>query len=57
MTGVAYFGVAFLLGVGLPDVRHAGAAASRERSDARKLFFASIIYLPVLLAVMVTDKL
>jgi heme O synthase-like polyprenyltransferase len=31
-------------------------AVSRDRLDARKLFFASIIYLPVLLAVMMYDK-
>ena len=56
MTGVVYFAVAFLLGVGYLTFGMA-AAASRERADARRLFFASIIYLPVLLAVMVTDKL
>ena len=56
MTGVAYFVVALLLGMGYLTFGMT-AAATRERSDARKLFFASIIYLPLLLAVMVTDKL
>ena len=56
MTGVTYFAVAFLLGLGYLTFGIA-AAATRQRADARKLFFASIIYLPVLLAVMVTDKL
>ncbi len=56
MTGVVYFAVAFLLGMGYLSFAVA-AAATRERADARKLFFASIIYLPVLLAVMTTDKL
>jgi len=31
-------------------------AVSKERVDARKLFFASIIYLPLLFAVMMIDK-
>jgi len=31
-------------------------AASKDRLDARKLFFASIIYLPLLFAVMMIDK-
>ena len=56
MTGVVYFAAAFVLGMGYLTFSVA-AAATRERADARKLFFASIIYLPVLLAVMTTDKL
>jgi len=32
-------------------------AVSKERIDAKKLFFASIIYLPVLLAIMMIDKI
>ena len=56
MTGVIYFAIAVLLGLGYLTFGIA-AAASRERVDARRLFFASIIYLPVLLATMVTDKL
>jgi heme O synthase-like polyprenyltransferase len=31
-------------------------AVSKERIDARKLFFASIIYLPLLFAVLMIDK-
>ena len=30
--------------------------ALRTRTDARKLFFASIVYLPLLLAAMMLDK-
>ncbi len=56
MDGVVYFASAFLLGMGYLTFGVA-AAATRERADARKLFFASIIYLPVLLAVMMTDKM
>ncbi len=56
MTGLVYFPIAFVLGMGYLSFGVA-AAATRERADARKLFFASIIYLPVLLAVMTTDKL
>jgi protoheme IX farnesyltransferase len=33
-----------------------GCAISRKRPDARRLFFASIIYLPLLLAFMMIDK-
>lgn len=33
------------------------AASTRTREDARKLFFVSIIYLPVLLIALVVDKL
>jgi protoheme IX farnesyltransferase len=56
MDGVVYFAAAFVLGMGYLTFGVA-AAATRERADARKLFFASIIYLPVLLGVMMTDKL
>jgi heme O synthase-like polyprenyltransferase len=31
-------------------------ATTRSRSDARKLFFASIVYLPLLLGALVIDK-
>ena len=56
MDGVVYFAAAFVLGMGYLTFGVA-AAATRERADARKLFFASIIYLPVLLGVMMADKL
>ena len=56
MTGLVYFAAAFVLGLGYLSFGIA-AAATRERADARKLFFASIIYLPVLLGVMMADKL
>ena len=48
--------VAMLLGLGFLwfGIK---AAISRTRPDARKLFFASIIYLPLLLAAMMVDKM
>jgi protoheme IX farnesyltransferase len=56
MTGAVYFLIAFVLGLGYLTFGIL-CAASRERIDARKLFFASIIYLPLLLAVMTLNKL
>ncbi len=55
MTGVLYAATALLLGTGFAM---AGGllAMTRTRKDARILFFASIIYLPLLLVVMVLDK-
>jgi heme o synthase len=56
MTGAFYFTAAVLLGLGFLSFA-VSCAASRERVDARKLFFASIIYLPLLLAAMMMNKL
>jgi protoheme IX farnesyltransferase len=56
MTGIVYFVAAFVLGLGYLSFGLI-CATTRERVDARKLFFASIIYLPALLAVMTLDKL
>jgi protoheme IX farnesyltransferase len=56
MTGRIYFVVALALGLGFLACGFA-AAATRTRADARKLFFASIIYLPLLLAAMMANKL
>ena len=55
MTGTAYFVVAVMLGLGYLSFSLT-AASTRERLDARKLFFFSIIYLPVLLAAMMMNK-
>ena len=55
MSGPVYFTAAVLLGLGFLSYC-LSAALSRNRADAKKLFFASIIYLPVLLAFMMTDK-
>ena len=55
MTGVVYFASALVLGFGYLTFGLI-CAATRQRPDARKLFFASIIYLPVLLTVMMLDK-
>lgn len=56
MAGIAYFAAALLLGLAFLSFG-ASAAATRTRTDARKLFFSSIIYLPVLFAAMMIDKL
>ena len=56
MTGPAYFATAALLGLAFFSFG-VSCAVSKTRADARKLFFASIIYLPVLLGVMMWDKL
>jgi len=55
LTGPVYALFALVLGLGF---LYTGiqAARSHSRPDARKLFFVSIIYLPVLLAVMMADK-
>jgi protoheme IX farnesyltransferase len=56
MTGRIYFLAALAMGLGFLACG-VTAAATRTRGDARKLFFASIIYLPLLLAAMMADKL
>jgi protoheme IX farnesyltransferase len=56
MTGAVYFTAAVLLGLGFLSFG-VSAAISKTRLDARKLFFASIIYLPLLLGVMMLDRL
>lgn len=55
MAGSAYFTAAMLLGLAFLSFG-ISCAATRTRRDARKLFFASIIYLPLLLAAMMLDK-
>lgn len=55
MAGPVYFTAATLLGLAFLSYS-LSAAASRTRLDARKLFFASIIYLPLLLAFLMWDK-
>jgi protoheme IX farnesyltransferase len=56
LAGAAYFLVALVLGVGFlwaaVSLARSGSAAA-----ARRLLFASLIYLPVLLGVMALDKL
>jgi protoheme IX farnesyltransferase len=55
MAGPVYFTAAILLGLVFLGYGVA-CALGRRRVDARRLFFVSIIYLPVLLAVMMMDK-
>lgn len=56
MSGAIYFTAATLLGLAFFSFG-ISCVTTRTRSDARKLFFASIIYLPVLLGVLMFDKL
>ncbi len=55
LCGPIYFTIALLLGIAYLSYG-VSLAASRSRLDARKLFFASIIYLPLLLAAMMYDR-
>lgn len=56
MTGDVYFAGALVLGIFFlwTAIRF---ARTREVRDARRLFFASLLYLPVLWALMIADKL
>ena len=54
IAGWAYFWLALVLGVGLL-ILSARFARSRTDKSARELFFGSIIYLPLIWAVMVLD--
>ena len=56
MAGATYFAAAVVLGLGFWAAGIRCAATRGERADARRLFFVSIIYLPLLVAVMVGDK-
>jgi protoheme IX farnesyltransferase len=56
IAGEAYFAVALLLGMAFLSFAISCAIGGCARLDARKLFFASIIYLPLLLAAMMLDK-
>jgi heme o synthase len=55
-AGVGYFAAAVLLGLGFWAAGVRCAWVRGARPDARRLFLASIIYLPVLVAAMVADK-
>jgi len=55
IAGTFYFAAAVLLGLGFLTYGIL-CAVKKTRIDARKLFFASIIYLPLLLLVMMLDK-
>jgi protoheme IX farnesyltransferase len=55
MAGSLYLAGATLLGLAFLSYC-VSCAVSKERVDARKLFFASIIYLPVLFTILMIDK-
>ncbi len=56
LAGSVYFLVAFLLGLGFLACA-VRLAVSQSLASARRLLFASLIYLPVLLVVMALDRL
>lgn len=56
MAGAVYFTAAVLLGLAFMGSAIT-CATSRERNDARQLFFFSIIYLPLLLGFMMFDRI
>lgn len=56
MAGTGYLLAALLLGIAFLSLGIA-CATSRRRQDARRLFLASILYLPLLLGGMMLDKL
>jgi protoheme IX farnesyltransferase len=56
LSGLAYAGVALVLGAALLWLAASFAATRSERS-ARRLFLASIAYLPLIWIVMMADKL
>lgn len=55
LAGAVYFLGAFALGVGLLGCGFA-LAISRSMANARRLLFASLVYLPLLLGLMALDK-
>lgn len=55
LTGVAYFFTALVLGVAFMAFGFR-ASRTRTRVDSRRLVLASVVYLPVLLVVMMLDK-
>jgi protoheme IX farnesyltransferase len=55
MAGAAYFCVATLLGLAFFTFG-INVAATKSREDAKRLFVASIIYLPILLLTLLLDK-
>ena len=56
LAGAVYFLVALVLGLGFLWSA-VGLARSRSAADARRLLFASLVYLPILLGVLALDKL
>jgi heme o synthase len=56
LAGRVYLGGALLLGAGLV-IAALGLAVRRDVPAARRLFFASILYLPALSALLVVDRL
>lgn len=55
LTGWVYFGGAFLLGIAF-CWSSLQAALKRTNTAAKQLLFASILYLPILIALMIVDK-
>ena len=56
LTGALYFGGALILGVAFLWLTFR-FARTRSTQDARRLFFGSIIYLPLVWILMIVDRL
>jgi protoheme IX farnesyltransferase len=56
MAGAVYLTAAVLLGLGFLSFA-ISCATTKSRVDARKLFFASIIYLPLLMTFLMIDRI
>lgn len=55
VAGVRYFQAALVLGIAFLVMAY-GLVTSRSHTDARRLFYASLVYLPALLSMLVTDR-
>ncbi len=55
LTGSVYFVAAFVLGIAFLGCG-VGLAVSRSAKAARRLLHASLVYLPILVLMMVLDK-
>lgn len=55
LTGALYFFGALTLGIGLLALG-VGVAISKTGVRAKRLFLASVLYLPILLVLMIVDK-
>ena len=56
VSGIAYLGIAMVLGFSLLGLAISFAATRTDRS-ARRLFFGSITYLPILWIAMIANRL
>jgi protoheme IX farnesyltransferase len=55
LSGLWYGGVAFVLGIALL-ILAVRFGSARTEASARRLFFGSLVYLPLIWIVMIADK-